>query len=443
MSLFHENIRQILNEVEKFLNETLKKDGKLSKKTLEHKQLILDKLSKLYEENPQIKPVPSTDSMNVKEPDEASLTGSSRSDENEDANYNDAGIGLIAATDLKEPVLSGFLEKKQKKGIFGGGKFQKRWCIVHAGNFYYYTSAKDKQQNGSFILEGYKFRNAPDLSSKKAEKELCFELYHDYTGKRVYQFMAKNKTEYEEWQHVLENGGHPLIEEDIYEEVGADEQPASPVGSSQPTGISETPHIEVQDSAGDVYEDPDSDLPPPPPPSLKGLHNKPPPPPVSKSPVMKPKVEENVKNEPIAEESDELYDDATSVEVAKKSGPPTPVRGKPPPPEPVETSSQPPEIPPPVKRGNRPQRDLPPPPPEKKKIKLNITCKPEEDFENRFYGKWDCNGDSSSELTFKKGDIIYILSREFDEKSWWVGELNGKFGLVPKNFLTPAYSLIA
>ncbi|XP_060554123.1 src kinase-associated phosphoprotein 2-like [Ruditapes philippinarum] len=443
MSLFHENMKQLLSEVDKFLNDTLKKDAKLSKKTLEHKQLILDKLAKFYEENPQMKLVPSQDSISAKDPDEASLTGSSRSDENEDGNYNDAGIGLISATDLNNPVLTGFLEKKQKKGIFGGGKFQKRWCIAHAGNFYYYTSAKDKQQNGSFRLEGYKFRNAPDLSSKKAEKELCFELYHEYTGKRVYQFMAKNKTEYEQWQNALENEGHPLIEEDIYEEVGADD-PSAGMSNIKPTVQPEKPSIEEEPVAEDEYEDPDAKPGAPPvPPSIKGLHKLPPPPPLSTSPALKSKVEDHVKAQPEPAEPDELYDDATSVEAAKKTEPPTPPRGRPQPPEPVEAPPQPPEVPPPVKRGNRPQRNLPPPPPEKKKIKLNITCKPEEDFENRYFGKWDCTGDSSSELSFKKGDIIYILSREFDEKSWWVGELNGKFGLVPKNFLTAAYSPVA
>jgi len=42
--------------MDKFLNETLKKESKLNKKTLEHKQILLDKLSKLYEDNPQIAP---------------------------------------------------------------------------------------------------------------------------------------------------------------------------------------------------------------------------------------------------------------------------------------------------------------------------------------------------------------------------------------------------
>lgn len=49
--------------MEKFLNDTLKKESKLSKKTLEHKQLLLDKLTKFYEENPQMVPTQSTDTL--------------------------------------------------------------------------------------------------------------------------------------------------------------------------------------------------------------------------------------------------------------------------------------------------------------------------------------------------------------------------------------------
>lgn len=234
-----------------------------------------------------------------------------------------------------------------------------------------------------------------------------------------------------------------FVEEDIYEEVGAEEQPhaASPPPAIVPEQPTANVEVKVEEPAdGEMYEDPDSNLPPPPPPpSLKGLH-KPPPSPVPKSPVMKPKVKEEVKPEAEAAEQDDLYDDASSVEPVKKVEPPN---LRPPPQEPVDSSPQPPEVPPPPVKRSRPQRDLPPPPPEKKKIKLNITCKPQEDFENRYYGKWDCTGDCSNELSFKKGDIIYILSREFDEKAWWVGELNGKFGLVPKTFLTPAYTLAA
>jgi src kinase associated phosphoprotein 1 len=67
----------------------------------------------------------------------------------------------------------------------------------------------------------------------------------------------------------------------------------------------------------------------------------------------------------------------------------------------------------------------------------------DEDFENLFYGKWDCVKNSSKELSFKRGDLIHVLSMDFDGESWWVGELDGHVGLVPKDFLCPAYTLVA
>ena len=220
-----------------------------------------------------------------------------------------------------------------------------------------------------------------------------------------------------------------------------------------------TYHISVNEVSGTeepgVYDDPYNGHPPqpethtPPPPVPRNMPRKAgrAPPPLPPTPIPHKTTEQPpVVPEPEVLE-DQLYDDASSINQSSE-----------------KFSDTPPPIPPPPPSGRaQPQlprskllaiRQLPPTPleesqtqmkdepatPKKKKIKLNITCKPEEDFENRYLGNWDCKGDNPSELTFKRGDIIYILSRGFDEKSWWVGELNGKFGLVPKTFLTPAYT---
>lgn len=196
---------------------------------------------------------------------------------------------------------------------------------------------------------------------------------------------------------------------------------------------------EAQGETQEVYEDPDS-APKPPEPAAQIPPPLPPPvtkPPPSKSgsalPPLPPTPVPQKPTEPVPPEpqliEEEMYEDASSV--IQPSPPPPPVRGAPSIPLPSEPLSQ---------------RRLPPTPvepPKKKKIKLNITCKPDEDFENKYFGKWECKGDSPNELSFHKGDIIYILSKEFDEKSWWIGELNGKFGLVPKTFLTPAYTSVS
>ncbi|XP_054258288.1 SH3 domain-containing kinase-binding protein 1-like [Macrosteles quadrilineatus] len=42
---------------------------------------------------------------------------------------------------------------------------------------------------------------------------------------------------------------------------------------------------------------------------------------------------------------------------------------------------------------------------------------------------------NDDELTLKEGDIITIISRDGQDKGWWRGELNGKVGVFPDNFI--------
>lgn len=42
---------------------------------------------------------------------------------------------------------------------------------------------------------------------------------------------------------------------------------------------------------------------------------------------------------------------------------------------------------------------------------------------------------NSDELTLVEGDIVTILSREVEDKGWWKGELKGKIGVFPDNFV--------
>lgn len=39
------------------------------------------------------------------------------------------------------------------------------------------------------------------------------------------------------------------------------------------------------------------------------------------------------------------------------------------------------------------------------------------------------------ELALKKGDIVAVISKETEDEGWWRGELNGKTGLFPDNFV--------
>ncbi|XP_074475860.1 src kinase-associated phosphoprotein 1 [Sebastes fasciatus] len=63
------------------------------------------------------------------------------------------------------------------------------------------------------------------------------------------------------------------------------------------------------------------------------------------------------------------------------------------------------------------------------------------DYANYYQGLWDCQADEPDELPFQRGDLIYIISKEYNIHGWWVGELNGTVGIVPKDFLHPAYIL--
>ncbi|KAM9353265.1 src kinase-associated phosphoprotein 2 isoform 2-T2 [Symphorus nematophorus] len=63
------------------------------------------------------------------------------------------------------------------------------------------------------------------------------------------------------------------------------------------------------------------------------------------------------------------------------------------------------------------------------------------DYPNYYQGLWDCTGDFPDELSFKRGDAIYILSKEYQNFGWWVGEKNGNIGIVPKDYLMELYAL--
>ncbi|XP_054847926.1 src kinase-associated phosphoprotein 2 [Eublepharis macularius] len=63
------------------------------------------------------------------------------------------------------------------------------------------------------------------------------------------------------------------------------------------------------------------------------------------------------------------------------------------------------------------------------------------DYVNFYQGMWDCTGDVPDELTFKRGDVIYILSKEYNRFGWWVGEMKGTIGLVPKAYIMEMYDI--
>uniref|UniRef100_A0A3Q3AT04 Src kinase-associated phosphoprotein 2 n=1 Tax=Kryptolebias marmoratus TaxID=37003 RepID=A0A3Q3AT04_KRYMA len=63
------------------------------------------------------------------------------------------------------------------------------------------------------------------------------------------------------------------------------------------------------------------------------------------------------------------------------------------------------------------------------------------DYPNYYQGLWDCVGNQPDELSFKRGESIYILNKEYNSFGWWIGEKNGAIGIVPKDYLIELYVL--
>ncbi|XP_061432658.1 src kinase-associated phosphoprotein 2-like isoform X1 [Lethenteron reissneri] len=82
------------------------------------------------------------------------------------------------------------------------------------------------------------------------------------------------------------------------------------------------------------------------------------------------------------------------------------------------------------------------PPPVASKPELNSAAEAwdaTQQYDSFYQGLWDCSADCVDELSFKRGDLVHVLSKEYDAFRWWVGEANGSVGLVPKDYLMAAY----
>nr|XP_005297034.1 src kinase-associated phosphoprotein 2 isoform X2 [Chrysemys picta bellii] len=71
----------------------------------------------------------------------------------------------------------------------------------------------------------------------------------------------------------------------------------------------------------------------------------------------------------------------------------------------------------------------------------NVSGDKNTNYANFYQGLWDCTGDVSDELSFKRGDVIYILSKDYDRFGWWVGEMKGTIGLVPRAYIIEMYDI--
>ncbi|XP_029958421.1 src kinase-associated phosphoprotein 2 isoform X2 [Salarias fasciatus] len=97
--------------------------------------------------------------------------------------------------------------------------------------------------------------------------------------------------------------------------------------------------------------------------------------------------------------------------------------------------------PPKVNPSSKPTPPPPPPAPAPASAPAPAPVDKSTDYQNYYQGLWDCTADQPDELSFKRGDAIYILSKEYQSFGWWVGEKNGAIGIVPKEYLIELYVL--
>ncbi|XP_069559167.1 CD2-associated protein isoform X1 [Brachyistius frenatus] len=91
---------------------------------------------------------------------------------------------------------------------------------------------------------------------------------------------------------------------------------------------------------------------------------------------------------------------------------------------------------------DRKDRPIPSLPSAAKPAHANMTDSQRADGDGKSKAKEYCKvtfgfeGSNEDELTLKEGDIIQVLSKDTGEPGWWRGEIGGKDGVFPDNFVT-------
>ena len=45
------------------------------------------------------------------------------------------------------------------------------------------------------------------------------------------------------------------------------------------------------------------------------------------------------------------------------------------------------------------------------------------------------SAENNDELTIDEGDVVTVLDKDLEDSGWWKGEVNGKVGVFPDNFV--------
>ncbi|KAM8771087.1 src kinase-associated phosphoprotein 2 [Rhynchonycteris naso] len=343
-----EEIRNLLADVETFVADVLRGEN-LSKKAKEKRESLIKKIKDVksiylqeFQDKGDAEDGEEYDDPFSGPPDTISLA-SDRYDKDDEGPSDGNQFPPIAAQDLPFVLKAGYLEKRRKDHSFLGFEWQKRWCALSKGVFYYYGSDKDKQQKGEFAIDGYNVKMNNTLR-KDGKKDCCFEI--SAPEKRVYQFTATSPKDAEEWVQQLKF---------ILQDLGSDVIP--------------------EEEGGEVYDDVDHPLP------------------VSSSPASSQPIEEEIYEELPDEEEDSAPGKVDAQRKMSQDG------------------------------------------------THHTTGDKSTDYANFYQGLWDCTGALSDELSFKRGDVIYILSKEYNRYGWWVGEMKGAIGLVPKAYIMEMYDI--
>ncbi|XP_045842475.1 src kinase-associated phosphoprotein 1 [Meles meles] len=353
-----EEIRWLMEDAEEFLGEGLRNEN-LSATARDHRDHILRGFQ-------QVKTRYYWDIQPQGGDQAESYLGQDSSDDNQSGthgpsltldapflpDYQDEGVEdlLKGAQELDNIIKQGYLEKKSKDHSFFGSEWQKRWCVVSRGLFYYYANEKSKQPKGTFLIKGYSVRMAPYLR-KDSKKESCFELTSQ--DRRSYEFTAANPAEARDWVDQISF----LLKDLSSLTIPCEEE-------------------EEEEEEEETYDDIDGfDAP------NSGSQCR---------PVILPGSVEL--KEPTKEREEDIYEVLPEEECdLEEDEDGTPHKGV--------------------------------------------------DYTNYYQGLWDCHGDQPDELSFQRGDLIHILSKEYNIYGWWVGELNSLIGIVPKEYLTTAFEM--
>ena len=49
--------------------------------------------------------------------------------------------------------------------------------------------------------------------------------------------------------------------------------------------------------------------------------------------------------------------------------------------------------------------------------------------------RYSYTAEQPDELTLKEGEVIRVLDKHLEDEGWWRGEVNGRIGVFPDNFV--------